>query len=126
MYPLVFESTKLFRNEVVGVADAVSKWAGKGTVISNQASSESWSDVPLEFWSDDYQWLPSNVALGEDGSVKFTSYINNLHPTEYPEIYEAIEQLIEKALPLWDQCLLRSKLRREKGSWPKYFSCRAS
>lgn len=105
MYPLVFESTKLFQDEVVGVADAISKWAGKGTVIFNHTSGESWSDVPPEFWSDDYQWLPSNVALGEDGSVKFTSYINNLHPMKYPEIYEAIEKLVEKALPLWDQCL---------------------
>ncbi|KAI0453530.1 hypothetical protein F5B21DRAFT_479023 [Xylaria acuta] len=125
MYPLVFESTKLFRDEVVGVADAVTKWAGKGTVIGNQDQSkarttappEFWSGdyqrlpsnmaptVPPEFWSDDYQWLPSNVALREDGSVKFTSYINNLHPTKYPEIYGAIERLVEKALPMWDQCL---------------------
>jgi hypothetical protein len=105
MYPLVIESTKLFQDEVVGVADAIDKWAGKGTAICNQAQSEACTDVPLEFWSDDYQWLPSNVALHDDGSVKFTSYINNLHPTKYPEIYGAIEKLVEKALPMWDQCL---------------------
>ncbi|KAI1749122.1 hypothetical protein F4782DRAFT_514666 [Xylaria castorea] len=105
MYPLVFKSTKCFRNEVVGVADAVAKWAGKGTVTSNENRRNGLSIVPPEFWSEDYQWLPSNVALREDGSVKFTSYINNLHPTKYPEIYGAIEKLVEKALPMWDQCL---------------------
>ncbi|KAI0429081.1 hypothetical protein F5Y09DRAFT_311426 [Xylaria sp. FL1042] len=105
MYPLVFKSTKVLQDEVVGVADAVDKWAGKGAVICDQPESDSWTDVPLEYWSDDYQWLPSNVTLHDDGSVRFTSYINNLHPTKYPEIYVAIEKLVEKALPMWDQCL---------------------
>ncbi|KAI6351414.1 hypothetical protein MCOR25_009950 [Pyricularia grisea] len=45
------------------------------------------------------------MRFQEDGSLKFTSYINNLHPTRYPEIYRAIEKLATKALPLWDQCL---------------------
>ncbi|KAI0546140.1 hypothetical protein F4679DRAFT_558597 [Xylaria curta] len=113
MYPLVFESTKCFRGEVVGVADAVAKWAGKGTVIDNKNRTEGWNTVPPEFWSKEYQWLPSNVALRDNGSVKFTSYINNLHPTKYPEIYSAIEKLVEKALPMWDQCLYeRARTRR--------------
>ncbi|KAI0467944.1 hypothetical protein F4859DRAFT_492174 [Xylaria cf. heliscus] len=106
MYPLVFGSTRVFRDEVVGVADAVAKWAGKGTVIDDRDASKDYRIVPpLKFWSENYQWLPSNVALRDDGSVKFTSYINNLHPTKYPEIYGAIEKLVEKALPMWDQCL---------------------
>ncbi|KAI1355991.1 hypothetical protein F5Y01DRAFT_268212 [Xylaria sp. FL0043] len=105
MYPLVFKSTRVLQDEVVGVADAVDKWAGKGAIICGQSTSESRGDVPLEYWSNDYQWLPSNVTLHDDGSVIFTSYINNLHPTKYPEIYVAIEKLVEKALPMWDQCL---------------------
>ncbi|KAK5625955.1 hypothetical protein RRF57_001671 [Xylaria bambusicola] len=106
MYPLVYKSTKVFRDEVVGVADAIDRWAGKGTIICNdEAGSEASAHVPAECWSENYQWLPSNVALRDDGSVKFTSYINNLHPTKYPEIYSAIEQLVRKALPMWDQCL---------------------
>ena len=39
------------------------------------------------------------------GGVKFTSYINNLHPTKYRDIYGTIEKLVEKSLPLWDHCL---------------------
>ncbi|KAI0858284.1 hypothetical protein F4860DRAFT_517014 [Xylaria cubensis] len=105
MYPLVFKSTKCLPKEVVGVADAVAKWAGKGTVIDNKDTNDDDGMVPLEFWSEDYQWLPSNVVMRDDGSVKFTSYINNLHPTKYPEVYSAIEKLVENALPMWDQCL---------------------
>ncbi|KAI0410008.1 hypothetical protein F4802DRAFT_543020 [Xylaria palmicola] len=110
MYPLVYESTRLFRDEVVGVEDAVEKWAGKGDVMCEERGTvprrrPGDSTVPPEFWSDNYQWLPSNVALGSDGSVKFTSYINNLHPGKYPEIYAVLEQLVEKVLPMWDHIL---------------------
>ncbi|ELQ33422.1 hypothetical protein OOU_Y34scaffold00946g16 [Pyricularia oryzae Y34] len=45
------------------------------------------------------------MGFQEDGSLKFTSYMNNLHPTRYPEIYRVIETLATTALPLWDQCL---------------------
>ncbi|KAL5917472.1 hypothetical protein ACKVV1_007094 [Pyricularia oryzae] len=43
---------------------------------------------------------PSNMGFQEDGSLKFTSYMNNLHPTRYPEIYRVIETLATTALPL--------------------------
>ncbi|KAI6275014.1 hypothetical protein MCOR31_011090 [Pyricularia oryzae] len=45
------------------------------------------------------------MGFQEDGSLKFTSYGNSLHPTRYPEIYRVIETLATTALPLWDQCL---------------------
>jgi Protein of unknown function (DUF4246) len=63
------------------------------------------SKVPPEYWSSKYQWLPANLAFQEDGTVKFTSYINNLHPRKYPEIYLTIERLVDTAIPAWDQCL---------------------
>jgi hypothetical protein len=118
MYPLVYGRTRGFKEEHVGVADAIEHWAGKGSVIPVQEPelepAEAWrrpsynvggSHVPPEYWSETYQWLPANLAFTEDGGVKFTSYINNLHPTKYPEIYRTIEGLVEKSLPMWDQCL---------------------
>jgi hypothetical protein len=63
------------------------------------------STVPAEYWSSKYQWLPANLAFQEDGTVKFTSYVNNLHPKNYPKIYRTIERLIDTAIPAWDQCL---------------------
>ncbi|KAF5620156.1 hypothetical protein F52700_11476 [Fusarium sp. NRRL 52700] len=111
LYPLVYGRSRVFRDEVVGVEDAIEKWSGKGEVIPKKPA-----DVPEEynsryefagrkthefFWSDAYQWLPSNVKLMDDGSVKLTSYINNLHP-KHRDIYETVEKLIERALPAWD------------------------
>ncbi|KAH7140604.1 hypothetical protein EDB81DRAFT_655028 [Dactylonectria macrodidyma] len=56
---------------------------------------------------DNPDWLPSNLRFQDDGTVKFTSYINNLHPIKNSDIYSTIEKLVEKSLPAWDLCLAR-------------------
>jgi len=66
-------------------------------------------------WSEKYQWLPANVSFQENGTVKFTSYINNLHPTKHVEIYRLIERLIDIAIPAWDQIF--TPLTPEGGRW---------
>ena len=115
-YPLIYGRSKVLKEEVVGVEDAIDKWAGKGSVIPKDEGQfdrqrdqfrygVGGSEVPPQYWSDSYQWLPANVAFQDDGTVKFTSYINNLHPNKYPEIYRTIEDLIKTVLPAWDQCL---------------------
>lgn len=106
LYPLVYGRSLFLPEEVVGVEDAVDKWAGKGEAIPRPVI---WDDEEKEqkdpYWSTNYQWLPANLKFTPDGGVQFTSYINNLHPTKYADIYRTIEKLIEKALPMWDQCL---------------------
>jgi hypothetical protein len=133
MYPLVYGRSLFLPDEVVGVEDAVDKFAGKGEVIPRRAE---WGDEPSDearrsqrfpyythdpgldtgvggteiektFWSTLYQWLPANVAFTADGGVRFTSYINNLHPAKYRDIYSTVEKLIDTALPMWDQCLVQ-------------------
>lgn len=110
MYGLVYGRSRVFQDEVVGVADAIEKFSGKGEILEEHRSREKGGNAIRPFlpdycWSDTYQWLPSNITFQDDGSVRFTSYVNNLHPTKYPEIYRALEKLVETALPAWDQCL---------------------
>jgi len=122
MYPLVYGRSRFLPDELVGVQDAVDKWAGKGEVIPKRAE---WDEPPNQqgpgrlysnagiggsfidrsYWSTTYQWLPANLEFNDDGTVEFTSYINNLHPTKYLDIYVTIEKLLNAALPLWDQCI---------------------
>ncbi|KAH6625493.1 hypothetical protein C7974DRAFT_202254 [Boeremia exigua] len=115
MYPLVYGRTRAFQDEVVGIEDAIVKWSGRGAVIPR---ADEWvltegerrsygvgGSIPPDFWSDKYQWLPSNLAFQDDGTVRFTNYINNLHPARYPDIYRALEKLVDTSLPMWDQCL---------------------
>jgi hypothetical protein len=112
----VYGRSKAIQTTSVGVRDAINRWSGKGDVLDHTKSSSNgrydngprWTSVPSDYWSETYQWLPANVAFKEDGSVKFTSYINNLHPVKYSAIYQTIESLITTALPAWDQCLVRN------------------
>ncbi|KAF5873308.1 uncharacterized protein Bfra_008589 [Botrytis fragariae] len=116
MYPLVYGRSRVMKDEVVGVDDAIEKWAGKGEIIPLGGASFKQTSATTKgyqscgagrkhYWSNKYQWLPANIAFQEDGTVKFTSYINNIHPIKYPEIYRTIEKLVETTLPLWNQCL---------------------
>ncbi|KAK4039740.1 hypothetical protein C8A01DRAFT_36276 [Parachaetomium inaequale] len=126
MYPLVYGRSRFLPDEVVGVKDAIDRFAGKGNVIprrpewgeeprgrtgrSNHTPDEGdtgpgGSKIHRSYWSTIYQLLPANVKFTGDGGVEFTSYINNLHPTKHRGIYTTIEKLVETALPMWDQCL---------------------
>lgn len=122
MFPLIYGQSKVLNEEVVGVLDAIAKWAGKGDIIQKAPASvgdPSVSlgsyDVPASYWSNNYQWLPSNVAFHDNGSVRLTSYLNNLHPTKYPGIYQTVERLIETAIPAWDQALLTYQDSKHRG-----------
>ncbi|KAL5353163.1 hypothetical protein ACLOAV_001196 [Pseudogymnoascus australis] len=128
MYPLIYGKSNFFQEEVVGVSDAIELWAGKGKTLPkarqsgvserDDSYSAGESAVPPEYWSEEYQWLPANLAFQEDGTVKFTSYINNLHPKKYPSIYRTIEKLIDVAVPAWDQFLSVHDYRRPASSRP--------
>ncbi len=63
------------------------------------------SGLASKSWSETYQWLPANLAFQEDGTVRFTSYVNNLHPKKHPEIYRLLENLIDTSIPAWDRVL---------------------
>ncbi|KAK8113558.1 hypothetical protein PG984_014084 [Apiospora sp. TS-2023a] len=106
MYPLVWGQSSFLQDEVVGTTDAVAKWAGKGETTPSQGEN---------YWSANYQWLPANLEFRYDDTVRFTSYINNLHPTKYEGIYRTIEKLVERALPAWEQCIADCQPDREGG-----------
>ncbi|KAF4965613.1 hypothetical protein FSARC_6600 [Fusarium sarcochroum] len=116
MYQFVYGRTPLMQEDVIGVSNALD-FIGRGEPIEGICLPEmpdrrsrldyntGSGEVLPEYWSYQYHWLPANVGFREDGSVEFTSYVNNLHPTKFPEIYRTLEQVIDKAIPAWDQCL---------------------
>lgn len=65
-----------------------------------------------KFWSKDYQWLPCEVAFLVNDGLEITSYINNLHPLEYPALYSVLEKCIAKVIPLWDRTLSSLNTKR--------------
>lgn len=56
-------------------------------------------------FSEKYQWLPSEVLVRADGTAKFQSYINNLHPEEHAELYGTIEKIFTAFVPLFNKTL---------------------
>jgi len=52
-----------------------------------------------------YQWLPSEVTFDNNGVAKIDSYINNLHPDVHQPLYEVLSKAVDKAVPLWEECL---------------------
>ncbi|KAK3311855.1 hypothetical protein B0H66DRAFT_584262 [Apodospora peruviana] len=104
MYPFVYDRSKFIHREVVRVSNAIEKWSGKGDVPSRD-SEESADGAPDVYWSEKYQWLPANLSFQVDSTVKFASYVNNLHPKKYPDIYGVIEKVIDIAIPAWDHAL---------------------
>ncbi|KAL1840395.1 hypothetical protein VTJ49DRAFT_521 [Mycothermus thermophilus] len=121
LYPFVYGKSNFFQQEVVGVEDAIDKWSGKGKPIEPHPIETSYlpdddvmfhmnrNEVPEDYWSQRYQWLPANLAFQEDGTVRFTSYINNLHPKKHADTYRLIEKLIDIAIPAWESvCSVRA------------------
>ena len=49
-----------------------------------------------------YQWLPSEFHVSENGKVRINSYINNLDQEKYPGIYDGLERMFERILPMFE------------------------
>ena len=59
-------------------------------------------------YSEEFQWLPTEVSVSEDGRASFTSYINNLHPLDHKDGYQAIADVLSDILPLWTETLFNA------------------
>jgi len=52
-----------------------------------------------------FQWLPSDITFNQNGKCEIVSYINNLHPKTFPELYRVLEQFVDCSIPLWNETL---------------------
>lgn len=50
-----------------------------------------------------FQWIPTDFAVLEDGSVRVLSYINNLHPATHSELYDAIATIVGRFVPIFEK-----------------------
>lgn len=62
-------------------------------------------DIIHPCWHTQKKWIPSDF---DPRKGKFTSYINNLHPSE-KKLYHFIEWTIQESLPLLNKCLAKPK-----------------
>ncbi|KAL1848062.1 hypothetical protein Plec18167_008758 [Paecilomyces lecythidis] len=115
LFPLIFGRSRILKDKVIGIDDAL-EHIGQGEIIPKPADPGvtredmvwriySRSDINVKPFSTDFQMLPAEVQLGEDGKWHLASYINNLHPEKHKELYGVIEEIIEKVSGLWEMTL---------------------
>lgn len=62
--------------------------------------------------ASEHQWLPADVDVDLDGKAHFTSYVNNLYPSEHGEMYGVLEEILSTTfVPLWEKLL--TDMRRQ-------------
>lgn len=124
LYPLVFGQSKILLNETIGLHDCF-KRCGDGIALPTPLMTEFLDNGCDNAWSCRFQWLPTEyqIPFGCDDvkqvrlvlerppelthPSRTLSYINNLHPMKHKELYSVIEQVVAKAIPLWNQTLTR-------------------
>ncbi|KAF7977244.1 hypothetical protein HWV62_4355 [Athelia sp. TMB] len=109
LFPVVYGTTRILKNSIVGLEQGV-ELCGKGDILPVLHIPVIPQPRDYPFWPDQFssrfQWLPCQVEFtGDDGEVKITSYINNLHPKENKPLYGVIEKIIAKAIVLWNHTL---------------------
>lgn len=113
LFPLIYGKSRVLSDSLVSLDNCLES-CGKGTVVPVRSDEEtiqgrkegSWHsrDAPAPY-SKHFQWLPSEVEFEADGKPKFVSYINNLHPQRYKELYGIIEEVLDRAISLWNETL---------------------
>lgn len=112
LFPLVYGRTKVLNEGLTTLDDCIQR-CGEG-VVPERSGTGSYtssflgrSDSDAAFYSNKFQWLPCEVEISasDPNTVRITSYINNLHPERHSELYSVIEQVIARAIPLWNRSL---------------------
>jgi hypothetical protein len=56
-------------------------------------------------FSENFQWLPTDVDVSDDGDVAFRSYVNNVHPETHRELASVLPDLFARLRPLLENVL---------------------
>ncbi|KAL3490985.1 hypothetical protein BJX62DRAFT_225529 [Aspergillus germanicus] len=110
LFPLIYGRTKILPDKLITLDDCFFS-VGQGEVLKapeEVTAAQGWKYHGHDPYSHKFQWLPCNVEFTEDGQCKIASYINNLHPAKHRELYGVIEQIMTRALPLWNLSLSAS------------------
>ena len=111
LFPVVYGKTRVLPERVITLDDCLSS-IGQGDLIPIPSQTESgqyWDDGTF---SQKFQWLPCDVELLDDTRCRIVSYINNAHPVHHKGLYEVVEKIIARTIPLWNKSLSQSGDKR--------------
>ncbi|KAL4966147.1 DUF4246 domain-containing protein [Aspergillus stella-maris] len=124
LYPVIYGKTRVLPDRLLGLHDCLNS-IGEGEAIPVPPKEQTVLQDPRpkyhiprhrpleppEF-STKFQWLPCEVELADHEKCQIQSYINNAHPVKHKALYQAVEGIIERIMPLWEVSLQGSKKRR--------------
>ncbi|KAG0045706.1 hypothetical protein BGZ83_009071 [Gryganskiella cystojenkinii] len=109
LFPAIVGRTRILKDEetipaldYVGkgqLLDSFDDWVDQRGVLNDSGEDES------KYYSETYQWLPTDFLIHENDRVEFLSYINNLHPLEHKDMYPVLEEILEYFIPMFEQVL---------------------
>lgn len=105
LFPLVHGTTRVLSRGRVSL-DRCASYIGQG-----EPSVVNPYEIRRPAYWRTRQWLPSDIRWTETGP-RVATYINNLNPKEYSDLYEVLGQFVAAAIPLWEECLFRGPDRR--------------
>ncbi|KAI9219270.1 hypothetical protein BC828DRAFT_174884 [Blastocladiella britannica] len=102
LFPLKYEHTRVVEETLAAqsVPESVAR-VGLDIGDTHYPSGDGYA-------STQFQWLPAEIAVSEDGtSAEWISYINNLHPETHAELYSVLAELFVACVPLLEMVLAR-------------------
>ncbi|KAJ5375552.1 Protein of unknown function DUF4246 [Penicillium concentricum] len=114
LFPVIYGQTRVLPDRTIDLNDCLGS-VGQGDLVPIP-SSQDCAPVPenrayyneqfrFSVFSDKFQWLPCDVELVDNANCRIISYINNAHPVHHKSLYEVVEKIIARAIPLWNRSL---------------------
>ncbi|KGO68163.1 Protein of unknown function DUF4246 [Penicillium italicum] len=114
LFPVIYGQTRVLPDRVIGIDDCLGS-VGQGELVPVPSSQscgpvlnsrhQYHSEEQICAFSDKFQWLPCDVEIDDDASCRIVSYINSAHPVHHKPLYEVVEKIIARAIPLWNRSL---------------------
>ncbi|RMJ25587.1 hypothetical protein PHISP_03556 [Aspergillus sp. HF37] len=120
LFPVIYDRSCIITDKTIGLDDCLDD-AGQAKLLSTTPEHQSThlgdSDVTPRRWLYDafspysrkFQWMPCDIEFADGDECRIASYINNLHPQENRTLYEILERIIARTIPLWDTTLTRAE-----------------
>jgi hypothetical protein len=110
LFPVIFGRSRILRDRTIDLESCLAS-VGQGELLPvppedhllAPSRHHSFVSTPSSY-SKQFQWLPCDVVLKEEG-CRIVSYINNAHPIEHKGLYAVLDKIITQTVPLWNQTL---------------------
>ncbi|OKL62951.1 hypothetical protein UA08_01761 [Talaromyces atroroseus] len=105
LFPMIYGRTHVLPYRTIGLHDCLDS-IGEGELLraSPERNPKFQSHKRPPPFSTKFQWLPCEVKRTQ-GGCSIVSYINNAHPIKHKGLYDVVEKILSRTMPLWEQSL---------------------